>query len=123
MILLEVDEAYAFDYLSILALKICSAETSATYKRCHSLLEKQFAPEMWDKLISSKEYGAICEANRSTFAAVDKAKNGLVTAKEVDFCNYQRYLAKQVFQQTFFSSPLSETKIGYETYNCPKINS
>jgi hypothetical protein len=123
MINLEVDEAYAFDYLSVLALKIQSRETQKTYQDCYSFLQNQFPSEMWDKLICSKEYSAICDANRLTFDAVDKAKKGLVSAKEVDFCNYQRYLAKQVFQQTFFSSGLCEKKIGYELYSPEKMNS
>ena len=54
--------------------------------------------------------------NRLTFEAVNKAKNNEVTAKEVDYCNYQRHIAKINFQKKFFSCDVNEVKIGYEKY-------
>lgn len=125
MISLIVDEAYAFDYLSILSLKIVDERSEASYVECLNHLRNQFTPQMWATLFHSKEYQRIKDANLQTFMVVDKAKRGEVSAKEVDYCNYQRYLAKQVFQKTFFSVPLSETKIGYDVYDksVEKINS
>jgi hypothetical protein len=52
-----------------------------------------------------------------TFEAVDKAKKNQVTARDVDFCNYKRYVAKQKFQIKFFKIDVSEIKIGYGEYN------
>ena len=51
-----------------------------------------------------------------TFEAVNKAKNNEITAKDVDYCNYQRHIAKINFQKKFFSCDINEVKIGYEKY-------
>jgi hypothetical protein len=79
-------------------------------------LQNQFDPEKWLLMINSDEYKNIIKANELTFDAVDKAKNNEVTAQHVDYCNYQRHSAKQNFQKKFFTSDLSELKIGYEKY-------
>jgi len=118
MINLLVDEAYAFDYLSILEIKKNkNPKNYGNWFSCYTYLQNQFDNNKWTSMISSLEYKEMIKANQSTFEAVDKAKNNLVTAKDVDFCNYQRHLAKQKFQQKFFNSNLSETKIGYEKYS------
>lgn len=120
MVNLSVDEAYAFDYLSILQIKKLKSNSEkdyTTWARCYEFLQKQFDEEKWLSMIYSEEYKNMLEANNSTFEAVDKAKNDLVTAKHVDYCNYKRYIAKQEFQKKFFENNLSESKIGYNKYN------
>ena len=117
MINLLVDEAYAFDYLSILDIKRKKkSDYYDAWINCFKYLKEQFDEEKWLSLINSEEYIDIIKANELTFNAVDKAKNNEVTAKYVDYCNYQRYLAKRNFQKKFFISNLSEQKIGYEKY-------
>lgn len=114
MINLLVDEAYAFDYLSILEIKKeKNPENVGDWLRCYSHLMSQFDNDDWINIIYSKEYKNLLNANALTFDAVDKAKTNQVSAKYVDDCNYQRYLAKQNFQNKFFKSNLSEKKIGY----------
>jgi hypothetical protein len=114
MINLLVDEAYAFDYLSILEVKKGkSFNNNQAWLNCWSHLQKQFEPEKWLSMIYSEEYRSLLKVNALTFDAVDKAKTNQVSAKYVDDCNYQRYLAKQNFQNKFFKSNLSEIKIGY----------
>jgi len=117
MINIIVDEAYAFDYLSILDLK--RQKSSVCYDawlNCYQHLQSQFENEKWLSIIHSFEYKNMLQANDLTFNAVEKAKNNEVSAKYVDECNYQRYLAKESFQKKFFNSDLSEIKIGYEIY-------
>lgn len=117
MILLNVDEAYAFDYLSILEVKKQkSLSAIEAWSKCYIHLQNQFDSKKWFHMINSQEYKNMIEANLLTFNAVDKAKNNEVTAQYVDYCNYQRHLAKQNFQKNFFTSNLSEQKIGYEKY-------
>jgi predicted transcriptional regulator len=114
MINLLVDEAYAFDYLSILEIKKeKNCENINSWLTCYSHLMAQFDEEKWINMIYSQEYRSLLKANALTFDAVDKAKTNQVSAKYVDDCNYQRYLAKQNFQNKFFKSNLSEIKIGY----------
>lgn len=118
MITLSVDEAYAFDYLSILEIKKNKKSDSYdSWIQCYQYLQNQFDKETWISIIYSKEYKEMLKANELTFDAVDKAKNNQVTAQYVDFCNYQRHVAKQNFQKKFFNSNLSESKIGYEKYS------
>jgi hypothetical protein len=117
MINILVDEAYAFDYLSILDIK--KNKTPSGYNAwltCYTCLEKQFDSNKWLSMIHSQEYSDMITANLFTFEAVEKAKDNKVSAKYVDECNYQRYIAKQNFQRKFFNSDLSEKKIGYEIY-------
>lgn len=117
MINILVDEAYAFDYLSILDIK--KNKTPSGYDawlKCYTHLQNQFDSNKWFSMIYSQEYIDMVSANLLTFEAVDKAKNNNVSAKYVDECNYQRHLAKQNFQKKFFNSDLSEKKIGYEIY-------
>ena len=117
MINILVDEAYAFDYLSILEVKKKKSDSSIeAWQKCYIHLQKQFDSEKWMSMLCSKEYENMIKANELTFEAVDKAKNNEVTAQYVDHCNYQRHVAKQNFQKKFFNSNLSELKIGYEKY-------
>lgn len=114
MINLNVDEAYAFDFLTILYLKKeKNKEYLKTWKECSAYIKKQM-PKIFNKIIKSKEYQNLLEANSKTFAAVDKAKNDLVKASYVDQCNYERYLAKRDLQNKFFNTKLAEVKIGYD---------
>ena len=117
MINLLVDEAYAFDYLSILDVKRKKkSENYDNWINCYKYLKDQFDDDKWLSMIYSEEYKNMIKANELTFNAVDKAKNNEVTAQHVDYCNYQRHAAKQNFQKKFFTSDLSELKIGYEKY-------
>ena len=117
MINLLVDEAYAFDYLSVLEVKKQKSSISNdAWAKCYVYLQNQFDNEKWLHMMHSKEYENMIKANELTFNAVDKAKNNEVTAQHVDYCNYQRHSAKQNFQKKFFTSDLSELKIGYEKY-------
>ena len=117
MILLQVDEAYAFDYLSILDLKRQKySDNHDAWMRCYIFLQNQFDSKKWLSMIESEEYKNMIIANTLTFDAVDKAKNNQVSAQHVDYCNFQRHTAKKQFQKKFFDNNLSELKIGYEKY-------
>jgi hypothetical protein len=117
MVSINVDEAYAFDYLSILEVKKQKSSLGIeTWSKCYVNLQIQFNSEKWFLMINSEEYKNMIKANELTFEAVDKAKNNEVTAQYVDYCNFQRYTAKQNFQKKFFNSDLSEIKIGYNKY-------
>jgi hypothetical protein len=116
MINLNVDEAYAFDYLSILEIKKEKSSNNTQWLDCWLYLQNQFESQKWLSMIHSEEYKNMIKANLLTFDAVDKAKNNEVTAQHVDYCNYQRHTAKQNFQKKFFNNNLCELKIGYDKY-------
>ena len=118
MIALLVDEAYAFDYLAILHVKCkLQGSSSVSYDGVLSHLSLQLGIETITRILESPQYSDMIDANLKVFDAVSRAKRDEVSASYVDKCNYDRYVAKQNLQKTFFSEGLSEIKIGYEVYN------
>ena len=61
-------------------------------------------------IISSDEYSNLLEANKITFDAVEKARYGDITAKEVDDANLLRHKRKTELQSKFFNYKLTEYK-------------
>jgi hypothetical protein len=115
MIKITVDEAYAFDYYSILHLKYNNGYLPLkTLQIAKNDLIENLGIELVEIILNSNEYNNIYSANKLTFEAVDKAKNNSVSASYVDECNYKRTIAKKNLQSKFFNTNLSEIKIGYE---------
>lgn len=118
MIKITVDEAYAFDFYSILELKYNNGYISqSSLDQTREDLYNGIGTELTHKILRSTEYENLKHANLLTFEAVDKAKTDEVTASYVDKCNYERMLAKKNLQASFFRSELSETKIGYNKHD------
>jgi hypothetical protein len=117
MINLKVDEAYAFDYLSILYIKRNHSDLALnSWIDCGEVLKSQLNIELYDSIINSPEYNLMIQANQKTFEMVDLAKEDKCTARDVDKCNFERYKAKINLQNKFFKKSVSEVKIGYEKY-------
>lgn len=112
---LIVDEAYAFDYLSILEVKYKknpSSKNETNIKNCMINLHKEV--KNFPEIHSSHEYAVLREINQKVFEAIDILKNRDISASVVDNLNYQRFLAKQKLQEKFFpQNNLQEVKIGY----------
>ena len=110
MITLLVDEAYAFDYLSILHIKKeKNKNIESTWRQCFSYIEKQIGQRKMQEIISSGEYENLIKANQITFDAVEEArhadcsKESQITAKEVDNANIVKIskkirIASQILQ-------------------------
>lgn len=117
MIKLLVDEAYAFDYLSILEVKSTKKDDQKlknTLDSCKENIAAQISKDLFDSIFQSIEYEKLFEVNNKLFEAVDLAKENLVTAKYVDDLVYERYLAKTQLQNKFFKEAVTEVKMGYE---------
>ena len=112
MINLLVDEAYAFDYLSILDIKkTINSQNQKMYLDCFDNLKKQIDEKIFLQIISSKEYVDLLLTNKEVFDAVEQARYGNISAKEVDQKNMKRYYAKQRLQNKFFNNhPITEFK-------------
>lgn len=111
MINLKVDEAYAFDYLSILHIKKDLNEScKENWINCYYYIESQLGADRMKDIIYSQEYFNLIEANILTFKLVDKAKKNLVKAKEVQQANDLRYKRKLELQSKFFNNKLIESK-------------
>jgi hypothetical protein len=111
MITLKVDEAYAFDYLSILHVKKeLNSQLTPTWQDCLTHIEQQVSSDLMNQILASDEYKNMIEANQITFNAVEKARYGSITAKEVDEANMLRYKRKLELQAKFFNNKLTEIK-------------
>lgn len=117
MIKLSVDEAYAFDYLSILEVKLTKRNDQKlknTFDSCKENIYSQVGEDLFNEIFESIEYEKLFEVNNKLFEAVDLAKKNLVTAKYVDDLVFERYLAKTQLQKKFFKEDVIEVKMGYE---------
>lgn len=120
MLYIDVDEGYAFDFLSILDVKkIKLGANAATEEYWNSVYENlcdELGNPIVDAILKSPEYAVCVDANSKMFDLVDLAKTDKVTARESDRGNYARCEAKKALQKKFFGNDISEIKIGYETY-------
>jgi hypothetical protein len=112
MLNLKVDEAYAFDYLSILEIKKNKTKNNFNnWINCFNDLKNQLDHQLFDEIIKSEEYKCMIAANSNTFDAVEKARYGQISAKEVDDYNMKRYKVKIKLQNKFFpTKKVTETK-------------
>jgi len=112
MINLNVDEAYAFDYLSILDIKKnINQNCHKMWSNSFNFIKNQIGEEKMNEIINSKEYKNMIETNQLTFDAVEKARFGKqITAKEVDDANMLRHKRKLELQTRFFHNILMEYK-------------
>jgi hypothetical protein len=115
MIKISVDEAYAFDYMSILYIKL---EKNDSVKNIINIIKNelinQLGVDKFNDIMASEEYKNLKNSNKTTFDAVNKAKTDEVLASFVDSCNYERMICKKKLQDKFFNNKLSELKIGYD---------
>jgi hypothetical protein len=116
MINIQVDEAYAFDMLSILEVKYENKSTQQNLDNLHELsqsIEDQVGAGIFVQILDSSEYERLYWANASLFQAIDEIKKGEVSAKEIDDLNYERWKHKNELQKKFFGRETGEVKIGY----------
>lgn len=120
MLSILVDESYAFDFISILDVKLKKYPSLSKVKRQRDYiidsLKTQIGAQIVDDILSSREYMMCIDANDAMFDLVDKAKRDEVTAQDVDRGNYKRCEAKRRLQLKFFNIDSFEIKIGYEKY-------
>lgn len=112
MITIPVDEAYAFDVLTINEIKNKKIKNKNKYLfKLKNHIINQIGLLKFNKIITSREYQILFQANENTFQAVEKAKKNLISGYELDKNNTKRYKAKQKIQKKFFLKKLKEIKI------------
>lgn len=119
MVSILVDEAYAFDYLAILLIKYDFSKNELILTKaeeCTEHIQSQIGKKKMEEILSSDEFKKLLDANKETFAWVDKAKTDSCKASDVDKSNYERCKARNALQEKFFSNKISEVKFGYERY-------
>lgn len=114
MIELTVDEAYAFDFLSILKVKSNRRrEAMPAYEDCRINLMRQLGERKFIEVECSTDYLNLIQANSTLFDAIDLVKLNKATANDLDELNYKRFLLKKALQKKFFENEVQEIKIGY----------
>lgn len=103
MISIPVDEGYAYDMLAISQVK-CIKKLENSEKNFLTLFEslKNQVNNLHDEILNSIEYLNLLNANLETFEAVEKARYGTISAKEVDNLNMKRFSCKKKLQEKFF---------------------
>jgi len=112
MLNLVVDEGYAYDFLSILYVKLIKNICNETlYKQYFTQIESQVGTNLHKLIINSKEYKDCIQINEDIFNMVNLAKSDQVSASTVHNLNYKRYTAKINLQKIWFpSSQTTEVK-------------
>ena len=112
MINIPVDEGYAYDVMAICKVKLMKNlnNSKINFKIIDESLKKQLG-ELHEIILFSEEYSALISANLETFEAVEKARYGTISAKEVDNLNMKRFHCKEKLQAKFFpNSKILEQK-------------
>ena len=123
MIKIGLDEGYAYDLLSIAAVKVAkhagNRANLANHHRLEAEIITQVGADLHCEIMDSTEYADLYQTNLALFNHIDEMKTRPPQAGDaqfVDHHNYQRYLHKKAIQARFFpNSPLAEQKLGYTT--------
>jgi hypothetical protein len=114
MITILVDEGYAYDYLAILTVKAKKINTDKSLEardQCNEFIMSQIGEDKHFDILKSKNFTDLFDVNSETFDAVEKARYGEISAKEVDDLNMKRYNCKIALQNKFFpQQKISELK-------------
>ncbi len=108
---LLTDWAYAFDYLARLEVKqqMLGGHEILIRAECQHLI-KQLNPKRFKTIHNSSQYRDLYAANLDTWSAVERARYGQISAKEVDDLNMARQAAKAALQKAFWGDALTEVK-------------
>lgn len=109
MITLLVDEAYAFDYFSILVVKgnTGTIPYSPEVDRCRDFLSCQI-PNFKD-ITGSNEFHSLYLANLKIFNLLEDQDHP-ADYKAIGDANRQRFLCKQALQKKFFGEEMKAEK-------------
>jgi hypothetical protein len=119
MIKISVDEAYAFDMLSILQIKAGKSDFDLNnYTIFLYGIYEELPKNIVNAVLISKEYTAMVEANQAVFDLIERVvteqeyaiPDDWVTALTVHNANMKRFYAKKALQEKFFEENLTELK-------------
>lgn len=110
---LEVDIAYAIDFLSILEVKsnkLKNQLSSDNFTNQKRYISSQINKFLFKEILSSQEYKDLYNTNEEIWNAIDLIKTNTISAKQVDDLNYKRWIIKNKLQSKFFNQITSEEK-------------
>jgi hypothetical protein len=112
MINLSVDEAYVFDYLSILQIKKNNTLIDLrNFDNCATSIMSQIGKQLFNKVVASEQYANLVKTNQLVYDQIEQIRGGTnLSAKEVDDANMLRFKYKKELQKIFFNTNLVEQK-------------
>lgn len=114
MITLFVDEAYAFDYLSILKVKEDLLKKTGLSLLLEESIKQQIGNDTYSLIVQSDEFKRLYSINSDLFLAVEKVRlkdtGNRISARYMDELNMERHRRKILLQSKFFQSPVTEHK-------------
>lgn len=116
MLKISLDEAYVFDMLAILNVKlekIQGQNENILLERYNSLskeISDQIGYDLFNKILQSEEFNDMILVNKKVFELIDLSKKDVGLAKTTDEANFDRYLKKVALQTKFFNFDLTEIK-------------
>lgn len=121
MIDIPVDESYAYDVLSIAAVKVAKKAGDPVNLANHRRLEVRIGEQVgWPlhvQICSSPEYDELYHTNLGLFNHIDDMKGRparIEDGEATDRWNFRRYELKRILQEKFFpNSTQTERKLGY----------
>ncbi len=116
MIKISIDEASAFDILSVQEIKISKLEDCLNkeylLKNIQILkreISEQIGEDKFYQVYKSEEYFSLLDLNSNIFDLISLEEN--TKKSKVQEKNHRRYLQKKKIQELYFRSKLSEQKI------------
>ena len=112
MISILVDEAYAFDILSILSIKQNNSTIDFNnYCRLCDLITLQIGSDKFNTIFDSEEYFYLIDANQLIYDLIEEIRAGKqISAEIIDDLNILRYGYKRRIQEKYFNTELMEKK-------------
>ncbi len=113
MINLSVDEAYAFDYLSILEVKKKNSQKDYdNYINTSNFISNQIGNDLFNTIVQSVSYRDLIKTNKQIYDLIDLIRKDEIEldAKVIDQANTDRYNLKKSLQHVFFKTDLFELK-------------
>ena len=124
MIKVTIDEASAFDMLSILEIKLIGEwrmeqakkkKLNENYELLKGEIIEQIGEQKYNEILDSEEYRFLLASNNVVFQMIDKVKESKAreaqTAKVVQSMNDDRFRLKSKLQTQFFNNKLIEQKL------------
>ena len=113
MLKITVQEAFAFDLLSIYLLKVIKNSSDINNENYSRLLQElyfELGVQKVNTILNSIEYRELFQTNQNIFELVDKVKFNPCLGKKLDTENFTRYQKKQSLQKKYFNSIFTEQK-------------
>ena len=113
MVTIEVDEAFAFDFLSIAKVKVNKKLNGANEQFIFHRDNLQFQVGIkFSDIVESEEYSNLVRLNEKIYDKLEIVRKNpnVILASEIDELNTERYNTKKKLQFKFFNEDVKEVK-------------